>query len=48
MWTQGEKGRVRQIVRLGLTYIHLENPVDRGAWRAIVHRVAELDTTEVT
>ena len=26
----------------------LENPMDRGAWRATVHRVAELDTTEVT
>ena len=26
----------------------LENPVDRGAWRAIVHRVTELDMTEVT
>ena len=26
----------------------LENPVDRGAWRATVHRVAESDTTEVT
>ena len=24
----------------------LENPMDRGAWRAIVHAVAELDTTE--
>ena len=24
----------------------LENPMDRGAWWATVHRVAELDTTE--
>ena len=24
----------------------LENPMVRGAWQAIVHRVAELDTTE--
>ena len=26
----------------------LENPMDRGAWWAMVHTVAELDTTEVT
>ena len=29
-------------------YSCLENPMGRGAWEAIVHRVAELDTTEVT
>ena len=29
-------------------YSCLENPMDRGAWRATVHRVTELDTTEVT
>ena len=26
----------------------LENPMDRGAWRATVHGVPELDTTEAT
>ena len=26
----------------------LENPMDRGAWRATVHGVAELDKTEAT
>ena len=26
-------------------YSYLENPVDRGAWRATVHRVAESDMT---
>ena len=27
-------------------YSCLENPMDRGAWWATVHRVAELDMTE--
>ena len=31
-----------------LQYSCLENPMDRGAWWATVHRVAESDTTEVT
>ena len=32
-----------------LQYSCLENPMDRGAWWATVHRVhKELDTTEVT
>ena len=29
-----------------LQYSCLENPTDRGAWRAIVHGVTESDTTE--
>ena len=31
-----------------LQYSCLENPMDRGAWQATAHRIAELDTTEVT
>ena len=31
-----------------LQYSCLENLMDRGAWQATVHTVAELDTTEVT
>ena len=31
-----------------LKYSCLENPMDRGAWQASVHRVAELDMTEET
>ena len=31
-----------------LQYFFLENPMDRGAWRSTVHRVAESDMTEAT
>ena len=31
-----------------LQYSCLENPMDRGAWQATVHRITESDTTEVT
>ena len=31
-----------------LEYSCLENPTDRGAWRALVHSLAESDMTEVT
>ena len=31
-----------------LQYSCLENPMDRGAWWAIVHRITESDTTEMT
>jgi len=31
-----------------LQYFSLENPMDRGAWWAIVYRFAELDMTEAT
>ena len=29
-----------------LQYAYLENPMDRGAWKTTVHRIAESDTTE--
>ena len=31
-----------------LQYSYLENPMDRGAWQATVHRVTESDTTKAT
>ena len=31
-----------------LQYCCLENPLDRGAWWATVHRIAQSDTAEVT
>ena len=31
-----------------IQYSCLENPMDRGAWQAMVHRVTESDTTEST
>ena len=31
-----------------LQYSCLENPIERGAWQATVHGVAESDMTEVT
>ena len=31
-----------------LQYSRLENPMDRGAWQATVHGVAELDMAEVS
>ena len=31
-----------------LQYSYLENPTNRGAWHATVHRAADSDTTEAT
>ena len=49
----GDKGSIPGLGRTSgegngnlLLYSCLENPMDRGAWRATVHRVTESDTTE--
>ena len=39
---------VMTMVPLPLQYSCLENPMDRGAWQAVVHRVAESDTNQVS
>ena len=31
-----------------LQYSFLENPLDRGAWQAVVHSISESDMTEAT
>ena len=31
-----------------LQYSYLKNPIDRGAWWTIVHRIPKSDATEVT
>ena len=54
----GEAGDAVSLLELGrspgerngnqLQYSCLGNPMDRGAWQATVHRVAELDMIEMT
>ena len=51
----GDMGSIRGLERLPgggngnpLQYSCLENPMDRGAGQAIVHRVAESDMTKAT
>ena len=54
----GDRGEVGSVSELGrspgeghgnpLQYYCLENPMDRRAWQATVHEVAESNMTEVT
>jgi len=54
----GEAGKTVSLLELGrfpgerdgnpLQYSCLGNPMDRGAWQATVHRVAESDMIEMT
>ena len=41
VWSLGQEDQ-------SLQYSCLKNPMDRGAWRATVYGVAELDMTEAT
>ena len=44
----GQEGPLRVGGGNPLQYSCLKTPMDRGAWRAIVHRVTESETTEHT
>ena len=54
----GDTGDLRSIPGLGrspgegnhnpLQYSCLENPMDRGAWRATIHTITESNTTQAT
>ena len=47
-WTLGSGRSLGGGNDTSLQYSCLENPMDIKAWWATVHRVEELDTTEVT
>ena len=47
-WVQslGREDPLKKEMATLLQYSCLGNPMDRGAWQATIHLVAELDTTE--
>ena len=46
VWSLGWEDSLEKGIGNPLQYSCLENPMDRGTWRATVHGVAESDTTE--
>ena len=44
----GRKDPLEEGLATHSSILALRNSMDRGAWRATVHRVSELDTTEAT
>ena len=49
MWVPslGQEDPLEEEMATHSGYSCLENPMDRGAWKATVHGVTELDTAEV-
>ena len=45
-WIPGWEDPLEEGMGNPLQYSYLENPLDRGAWWAIVHGVTKSDTTE--
>ena len=45
-WIPGWEDPLEEGMGNPLQYSYLENPMDRGAWWAIVHGVTKSDTTE--
>ena len=45
-WVQslGQEDPLEEQIRTHSSILSLENPMDRGAWQAIVHRVAKSQT----
>ena len=48
VWSLGQEDPLEKGIDNSLQYSCLENPIDRGAWWATVHTVAESDMTEAT
>ena len=46
IWSLGQEDPLEEEMANPLHYSCLENPMDRGAWQATVHGVAELDMTD--
>ena len=44
----GREGPLEESMATHSSILALENPMDRGAWQATVHRFAQSDTTEAT
>ena len=44
----GRKDPLEEGLATHSSILALRNSMDRGAWRATVHRVSELDTAEAT